>query len=417
MPNTSPTFVDGLDLSGVIRTGVTRQFHRKSRTGCQKCRVRRVKCDEAKPCCRNCTRHGSDCVYDRSGPNVAQPRHDIATKPSSAMSSTDADEPAESAERRMTELELMHFYVTETGPSIPFDKETAHEFYVKAIPRMAFKSKALLYSIFAMAALHKSKLEGNAPSAPDKKNAWGQHEQYSRLAFQHHRQELAHIQAENIDCLFMTANLMRLMACFILSQRVLEPYCPPVEWLRITKSHYHLYEIGWNMVGENHATQVSKMIHSTYHEWEIGGSDGTIGTHTFAHLLQPLSSAKKGRNDIDNPKLWDTATKEAYVSAENYIRGIYELVEKKDKFEIVARRLILFPVIVDAHFVTLVEDSSPRALVILAHYFALLTMLNDFWFVGKTGAREVMALSNSLPPLWNELLEWPLRVVKEGLSL
>jgi hypothetical protein len=44
MTSESPSiFVDGLDLSGVIRTGTTKQFHRKSRTGCQRCRIRRVK--------------------------------------------------------------------------------------------------------------------------------------------------------------------------------------------------------------------------------------------------------------------------------------------------------------------------------------------------------------------------------------
>ena len=370
-----------------------------------------LECDETKPRCRNCTKHGSDCVYDRPIPNVAQLRHDRMTELPLAPSSADADEPAESAERRIAELELMHFYVTETGPSLPFDRETSHELYVKAIPRMALKSKALLYSIFAMAALHKS----NAPSTPDKKNAWDQHEQYSRLAFQHHRQELAHIQGENVEILFATGNLLRLMACFIFSQRVLEPYCPPGEWLRITKSHYHLYETAWDMVGDSHSTQVSKIIHSTFDEWEIGGPSGTIGSPNFARLLQPLSNVGNGRNEFDNPKLWDAATEEAYLSTVSYIHGVYESVEKKEKFQVVARRLILFPVMVDAHFVTLVEDAKSRALVVLAYYFALLTILDEFWYVGKTGAREIMALANYLSPPWHELLEWPLHVFREGL--
>lgn len=36
-------FVSGLDLSGVVQTGLVRKFHRKSRNGCSTCRVRRVK--------------------------------------------------------------------------------------------------------------------------------------------------------------------------------------------------------------------------------------------------------------------------------------------------------------------------------------------------------------------------------------
>jgi hypothetical protein len=54
----------------------------------------------------------------------------------------------------MQELELMHFYITETGPSIAFDKESSHDMFVKSIPRIAFKSDALLYSVYAFAGLH-----------------------------------------------------------------------------------------------------------------------------------------------------------------------------------------------------------------------------------------------------------------------
>ncbi|EPE08067.1 c6 zinc finger domain protein [Ophiostoma piceae UAMH 11346] len=42
-----------------------RLYHTKSRTGCARCRARRVKCNEARPICGNCERHGVDCEYDR----------------------------------------------------------------------------------------------------------------------------------------------------------------------------------------------------------------------------------------------------------------------------------------------------------------------------------------------------------------
>jgi hypothetical protein len=326
----------------------------------------------------------------------------------------------------MAELELMHFYVTETGPSIPFDKETAHDLYVKAIPRMAIKSQALLYSLFAVTALHKSTLEGIAPSTmtPNGNKACSLHEQYSRLAFQSHRRELTQIHAGNVDLLYMTANLLRLMASFNLSQRTLEPYRPPVEWLRITKSHYHLYATAWEMVGDDGDTQISAMTLSTFREWEArkssgDGDDGSVGTQCFSHLLEPMpSSARRSRRQdasIDTPELWDNATREAFTSTTNYIGEIFESIQEKDKFPLIARRLILFPVMVDAHFVTLVEDADPRALVVLAHYFALLTPLRNFWFVGDTGTREIVALAGFLSSPWVELMEWPLQVVRDGL--
>lgn len=41
-----------------------RRSHKKSRRGCAGCKHRRVKCDEAKPCCKKCRSFGLQCSYD-----------------------------------------------------------------------------------------------------------------------------------------------------------------------------------------------------------------------------------------------------------------------------------------------------------------------------------------------------------------
>ena len=50
----------GVPHNTVLR-GRQKVFHTKSRTGCQICRTRRVRCDETRPSCRNCTRLGFQC--------------------------------------------------------------------------------------------------------------------------------------------------------------------------------------------------------------------------------------------------------------------------------------------------------------------------------------------------------------------
>ncbi|KAI1663029.1 hypothetical protein F4813DRAFT_342708 [Daldinia decipiens] len=40
-----------------------RLYHKKSRTGCTRCKQRRVKCDELRPSCGSCSRHAVECVY------------------------------------------------------------------------------------------------------------------------------------------------------------------------------------------------------------------------------------------------------------------------------------------------------------------------------------------------------------------
>ena len=40
-----------------------RLSHTKSRTGCFRCKARKIKCDEQRPVCRNCGRHNATCKY------------------------------------------------------------------------------------------------------------------------------------------------------------------------------------------------------------------------------------------------------------------------------------------------------------------------------------------------------------------
>ncbi|CAG7940081.1 unnamed protein product [Penicillium nalgiovense] len=45
-----------------------RRSHRKSRHGCAECKTRRVKCDEARPSCTNCSKRSTSCNYGSSAP-------------------------------------------------------------------------------------------------------------------------------------------------------------------------------------------------------------------------------------------------------------------------------------------------------------------------------------------------------------
>src|SRR5271154_5678303 len=47
-----------------------RLAHKKSRRGCQRCKARKVKCDELQPNCSACQRHGVPCTYTRATPRT-----------------------------------------------------------------------------------------------------------------------------------------------------------------------------------------------------------------------------------------------------------------------------------------------------------------------------------------------------------
>ncbi|KAJ6256493.1 hypothetical protein Dda_8355 [Drechslerella dactyloides] len=64
-PASLPEHVDAASTpSAGSAAGRTRRFHNKSRLGCKGCKERRIKCDEARPVCANCTRRSAICEYD-----------------------------------------------------------------------------------------------------------------------------------------------------------------------------------------------------------------------------------------------------------------------------------------------------------------------------------------------------------------
>lgn len=54
-------------------SGVTRKSHTKSRKGCGICKRRHIRCDEAYPQCKNCSKHNVRCDY-MDGPSPPDDR-------------------------------------------------------------------------------------------------------------------------------------------------------------------------------------------------------------------------------------------------------------------------------------------------------------------------------------------------------
>lgn len=315
----------------------------------------------------------------------------------------------------MLELELMHFYVTETGPSVAFDTASSYHLFVKAIPRMALKSDALLYSLYAIATLHQTKTainsvndEWSIPTPSATETALERHQFYLQLAIDHHHRELANLSHYNVDAQMLTANLMRITALVMLSDRSLSPYTPPVEWMRITESNKPIFTAAWEMMGDDYSSETAKLIRATRVAWD---EDERVGFDNLQGLLHLLPAP----GDIDGYDAEEPGIKRAYQSALAYIGGSWQSLQRNEPLGPIARRLMLFPLLVDKGFIDLVGEARPRALVIMAHYFAMLVVLEGFWFISMTGRREVNAIAAHLTPDWQHLIDWPLHVIEHGI--
>ncbi|KAK9364468.1 hypothetical protein V1509DRAFT_50627 [Lipomyces kononenkoae] len=172
-----------------------RRAHKKSRNGCVQCKQRKTKCDEATPRCSRCAKRGMVCQYrqkssesgtiivSHSLPEEPQRRRQGLVVPSLSYATSSAESlPSTSSPTSFqipsplpspdpvdklysnaysdeilgwTELELLSHYLTHTSRIIAFDLEDLYALRI-GIPNLAFRSKPLMSSIIALAAVCKS---------------------------------------------------------------------------------------------------------------------------------------------------------------------------------------------------------------------------------------------------------------------
>ncbi|KAF7556453.1 hypothetical protein G7Z17_g1447 [Cylindrodendrum hubeiense] len=386
---------NGHELFESERKRPAKLFHKKSRNGCQQCRARRVKCNEAKPICGSCQRLELMCIYGRQ-----QPANNAA--PSSSSRTSDMGDPPESRERRKLELQLFHQYISDTGPSIAVNKDS-YDFWVVPLPRLALQSDALLYSMYYMSALHSATRD-----KANKDHHMSICHVYLDMAIREHAKEVAQLSKNNVDSQCLTASMLRVYYFILLQERSLQPYGPPMEWIRATGSSSAIFSQAWPLVKDDPDSITGKMIKHIPIITDREAREGKKYRLGLLHLLQ-----RQEIHELEED--WDAEVQEAYESTLSYIGGIWIAMNNHEPPAGIGKRLIIFPMLVNKRFVDLVEEQRPRALAILAHYFALLAMLRCFWWVGNVGEREVRAIAEVMPSEWRDAMSWPLDILEQQI--
>ena len=127
-----------------------------------------LQCDEHRPSCRNCSRHGTGCdfVHDSGAPS-----------PSRQLSNG-----AGNGDLGMLDLELMHHYTASTYTTLSADP-TIRSLWRGPVVRMALGCPYLMRAVLAVSALH---LAHYRPEAKDR---------YLCVALQHHQLASRHAAA------------------------------------------------------------------------------------------------------------------------------------------------------------------------------------------------------------------------------
>lgn len=357
-------------------------------------------------------RHKEACVYNddrvklqienrksnraRNGFSVSDASHD------SSSTNTDVPDLPESTSRRLLELQLLQHYNTRTSQTLLVTGDlTAADAWVRIAPNLALGNEALLYSIFSLSAYHMADIDPQ-----HREETLDTHRRYLDLALRRHSDDITNLSKENFEAVCLTSSILRMTTFVMLRDRPLNPYTPPVSWLQMTRGAMDTFKAGSKWMETNEGSIITRLTKRMPVVFDNEAKFGVSNRQGLLHLLQ------RDEEDVEKER-WHPEDQEAYETTISYIGGIWIAMKGPETSAEICRRLILFPFLIQSRFIDLVKDQQPRALAVLAHYFALLATFRKVWWIGDTGRREVQALVTVLSGKWHDLMSWPLNTMEE----
>jgi hypothetical protein len=314
----------------------------------------------------------------------------------------------ESRQRRLLELRLWHNYVTVVATPFhsPAYKSVLIEIWNNHMPHIAMRHDNLLYTIYVTSATN---LLRDSPHDSDLLSA---QRVYLSLALREQRKAIMqfHTHAEEPDSLCFTSILMVMNAFGCLQERNRHPYKPPTDMLRLGIGACAIYEEALKSARKFPASKIISFIENQSFFVAIPRMFDEEHREPFIGILGP----KNAQGVYEDSELWNADVREAYECTLSYVGTMYTAVLAGEALHELCTRIAAFALYVPKKFVDMVEESRPRALVILAHFFSLATKGSAHWWVGQTPLREVQGLRRIVPQEWQRHLRWPL--VMSGLE-
>lgn len=439
-----------------------RLAHRKSRAGCRRCKERKVKCNEQHPSCSACLRHGVACEYpdapaqgqasqDPSEHSLSRGSTPLASEtttgsfttketPTSTQGHTALNGPdtpysdiagslaLTESRRHALELFLLHrftFIVATTFPS--FRYESTKLMYTHQAPTLACDNRFLFDTIFAVTALHICKTiprpkvgyteQDELPEAFRGMDFAQLHRIYLNQAIRKQREAISSLGPSNSDAIGLTSVMLSIMATCLLpdAEGEGEIYKPPIQWLRMASAVAIVFQ-----AAAPHVRQGSIMMSYFQKDRKPSFADSDYlfnPSHTkpFRKLLEFQPTAKTLFGHVDLREA-DPLRKETCRLTLACVGSIYTAIREGEPPHYLCQRVTSFAPLCPTHFIDLLAEKSPLAMLILAHFMAMMKHLDEefWWFKGRP-EREIYGIQSILPEEWQWGLAWPLAVLKSPL--
>lgn len=281
--------------------------------------------------------------------------------------------------------------------------------WTKTIPEMALSHDSILHAMLASSATNL--LRAN----PGDKELFAARQNYFIHALQAQRQEVAKLTVDNAEVACFAALLISITSLAMLKERSLHPYQPPMEWLQVGRG---AGTVIWQSV-ETIMTQSKESDHPNLMvvsgAYPYFGRDESYFSPTMRRSFEGVLTQHLPSGDD-----WgDKETRDAYEKTLSYVGSIQMGLNNGEPVYAMSRRIQAFALVVPPRYIELLGMQRPRALVILAHFWATVAHVHNVWWLGEddalseetTAKREIRAIKGVLPPEWSATMVWPLDVV------
>jgi hypothetical protein len=223
--------------------------------------------------------------------------------------------------------------------------------------------------------------------------------QYLELALRGYRQTLTSLEPRTADAACFTSIILGLHALASLHERKLNPYLPPMEWLKMCKGVRFVFESCFNLVRDDPTAKINTDCNPPVVESSPLTESNSV---RFAYLLEehPDEGEEKSDQIVYADMLYRFA---ALVSA----------LESGEIRNALYCRITIAPVFWPLRFIELIELRKSRALVLLAHYFGVAARGGGYWWIGASPRREIQAIAEFVGRNWRTEMAWPLEKIME----
>lgn len=326
-------------------------------------------------------------------PSTVQAKADSHFSPFSCVSNHGAASKFESPPGWTVDLGLMNHYTSLTSSTLPgADRRT----WQREVPTEAVAHPFLMHQVLAVSAFHLASLD---PS---------QSQTHLSRAFQHQHHAICGIKAEvsditpsNCHALFAASSLLFIGAFASSTQATTGGTSQ-----REVNSILDIFTLVRGVIA---ILSSSKEIirHGIFGEF-MQCNDPPARTGLLSLLLERLPRIRESL--AANPM-----SHEAQALVEEAIVGLRESVERASTRSPELTVAVVWPTTLSDGFLALLRVHHPAALVVVAHYCAVLHVVgSEFWFIRGWGRRLIDAIAESLVPCWREVIRWPLDFIKSS---